>query len=170
MSCRPSCLLPVSGLISFSRSVDSLRKLHQKATIIDASFDPRVEPTTTRAAWNEVRDNLASGTHLQFLHFHSRLTTEAEANAQQAFVDILDNDVIKPLVLLKASEEPFILAEITLLTTGSPIGNGRPEKEANRGRSRGFCHEICRPCGEHNHETPAGMLEEIPPSSICSIC
>ena len=138
MSCRSSCLLPVSGLISFSRSVDSLRKLHQKATIIDASFDPRVEPTTTRAAWSEVRDNLASGTHLHFLHFHSRLTTEAEANAQQAFVDILDNDVIKPLVLLKASEEPFILAEITLLTTGSPNRKRKTGKGSESGKISRF--------------------------------
>jgi hypothetical protein len=119
VSCRSSCLLLVSGLISFSRSVDSLWKLHQKATIIDSSFDPRVEPTTTRAAWDAVRDSLASGTHLHFLHFHSRLTTEAEVNAQQAFVDILDDAVIHPLVVLKVSEEPYVLVEITLLTTGS---------------------------------------------------
>ncbi len=30
-------------------------------------------------------------------------TAVAEANTQQAFVDILDNDVIKPLTTLKAS-------------------------------------------------------------------
>ncbi|KAI9456978.1 hypothetical protein BJY52DRAFT_1187583 [Lactarius psammicola] len=66
--------------------IDSLRKLHRKAKTVDASFDPRAEPTTTRAAWDEVRDNL-----------------EKEASAQQAFVDILDNDVIKPLTTLKES-------------------------------------------------------------------
>ncbi|KAH8989365.1 hypothetical protein EDB86DRAFT_3245232, partial [Lactarius hatsudake] len=68
--------------------IHSLRNLHRKAKIVDASFDSRAEPTTTRAAWDNVRDNL-----------------EREANAQQAFVDVLDNDVIKPLVTLKASQE-----------------------------------------------------------------
>ncbi|KAH9032140.1 hypothetical protein EDB85DRAFT_1890802 [Lactarius pseudohatsudake] len=68
--------------------IHSLRNLHRKAKIVDASFDLRAEPTTTRAAWDNVRDNL-----------------EREANAQQAFVDVLDNDVIKPLVTLKASQE-----------------------------------------------------------------
>ncbi|KAH9161027.1 hypothetical protein EDB89DRAFT_810156 [Lactarius sanguifluus] len=68
--------------------IDSLRKLHRKATIVDTSFDPRAEPTTTRAAWDKVRDNL-----------------EGEADAQQAFVDILDNDVIKPLTNLKETED-----------------------------------------------------------------
>ncbi|KAH9031499.1 Rho GTPase activation protein [Lactarius pseudohatsudake] len=80
----------LSGLItiSFSSSIDSLRKLHRKATIVDASFDPRAEPTTTRAAWDKVRDNL-----------------EGEADAQQAFVDILENDVIQPLTNLKETED-----------------------------------------------------------------
>ena len=155
-------------LIFLSQSIDSLRKLHQKATIVDASFDPRVDPTTTRAAWDEVKDNLANGTHIRFLHFYLGFTADTEANAQQAFVDILDNDVIQPLVVLKASEEPFVWSEVTLLT-GHPKGNGRPNKEANQGRSRGFCRKVCRPCGEHNHEAPTGILEEIQPSSICSL-
>ncbi|KAH8996920.1 hypothetical protein EDB86DRAFT_3076814 [Lactarius hatsudake] len=55
--------------------ISSLRKLHREATVVDAPFDPHVEPTTTRAAWNRVRDSL-----------------EEEANAQQAFADILDKD------------------------------------------------------------------------------
>ncbi|KAH9051871.1 hypothetical protein EDB87DRAFT_1693352 [Lactarius vividus] len=50
-------------------------KLHREATAVDASFDPRAEPTTMRAAWDKVRDSL-----------------EEEANTQQSFVDILDND------------------------------------------------------------------------------
>ena len=58
----------VSGLIPLSRSIDSLRKLHQKANFVNSSFDPRSEPTTTRAAWDEVRDNLERGTQLHFLH------------------------------------------------------------------------------------------------------
>ncbi|KAH8986368.1 hypothetical protein EDB92DRAFT_1949282 [Lactarius akahatsu] len=60
--------------------ISSLRKLHREATVIDAPFDPRAEPTTTRTAWDKVRDSL-----------------EGEANTQQAFVDVLDHDVIKPL-------------------------------------------------------------------------
>ncbi|KAH9007771.1 hypothetical protein EDB83DRAFT_696401 [Lactarius deliciosus] len=71
--------------------IHSLRNLHRKAKIVDASFDLRAEPTTTRATWGNVRDNL-----------------EKEANAQQAFVDVLDNDVIKPLVTLKASQECLV--------------------------------------------------------------
>ncbi|KAH8986370.1 hypothetical protein EDB92DRAFT_1949284 [Lactarius akahatsu] len=55
--------------------ISSLRKLHREATVVDAPFDPRAEPTTTRTAWDKVRDSL-----------------EREANTQQALVDILDND------------------------------------------------------------------------------
>ncbi|KAH8997020.1 hypothetical protein EDB86DRAFT_3155043 [Lactarius hatsudake] len=68
--------------------VDSLQKLHRKAKTIDASFDPRAEPTTTRAAWDTVRDDL-----------------KREASTQQTFVDILDNDVIKPLRTLKETKD-----------------------------------------------------------------
>ncbi|KAH9008424.1 hypothetical protein EDB83DRAFT_526942 [Lactarius deliciosus] len=67
--------------------ISSLRKLHREATVVDAPFDPHAEPTTTRTAWNRVRDSL-----------------EEEANTQQAFADILDNDVIKPLATLKETE------------------------------------------------------------------
>ncbi|KAI9433271.1 hypothetical protein H4582DRAFT_2101678 [Lactarius indigo] len=68
--------------------ISSLRKLHREATAVDAPFDPRAEPSTTRAAWDKVRDSL-----------------EAEANTQQAFVDVLDNDVINPLTVLKETED-----------------------------------------------------------------
>ncbi|KAH9165429.1 hypothetical protein EDB89DRAFT_302679 [Lactarius sanguifluus] len=68
--------------------INSLRKLYRKAKTVDAAFDPRAEPTTTRAAWDTVRDNL-----------------DREASTQQAFVDILDNDVIKPLTTLKESKD-----------------------------------------------------------------
>ncbi|KAN0140307.1 hypothetical protein V8E53_002203 [Lactarius tabidus] len=68
--------------------IASLRKLHRKAKTVDASFDPRAEPTTTRTAWDKVRDNL-----------------ERDADAQQAFIDILANDVIKPLEILKESND-----------------------------------------------------------------
>ncbi|KAN0140281.1 hypothetical protein V8E53_002177 [Lactarius tabidus] len=74
--------------------VNSLRRLHNKAKTIDASFDPRAEPSTTRAAWEKVRDNLEKGP-IAF----------AEANAQQAFVDILDTGVIAPLTTLKETND-----------------------------------------------------------------
>ncbi|KAI9453197.1 hypothetical protein BJY52DRAFT_1189751 [Lactarius psammicola] len=67
--------------------IDSLRKLHREAKRVDASFDPRAEPTTTRAAWHTVRDNL-----------------EREANTRQAFVDMLDDDVIRPITTFKESK------------------------------------------------------------------
>ncbi|KAH9008445.1 hypothetical protein EDB83DRAFT_530461 [Lactarius deliciosus] len=81
--------------------IDSLRKLHRKAKTVDASSDPRAEPTTTRTAWDKLRDNLEKGTHLCTLNRLLESTVVAEANTQQAFVDILDNDVIKPLESLK---------------------------------------------------------------------
>ncbi|KAF8260443.1 hypothetical protein EI94DRAFT_1833863 [Lactarius quietus] len=68
--------------------IDSLRRLHHNAKTVDASLDSRTEPTTTRAAWDKVTDNL-----------------EREANTQQEFVDILDNDVIKPLAAFKESKD-----------------------------------------------------------------
>ncbi|KAH9055025.1 hypothetical protein EDB87DRAFT_1356344 [Lactarius vividus] len=68
--------------------ISSLRKLHREATVVDTPFDPHAESNTTRAAWDKVRDSL-----------------EREANTQQAFVDVLDNDVIKPLAVLKETED-----------------------------------------------------------------
>ncbi|KAH8986340.1 hypothetical protein EDB92DRAFT_2022602 [Lactarius akahatsu] len=71
--------------------IDSLRKLNRKAKAVDASFDPRAEPTTTRAAWDKVRDSLERAV--------------AEADTQQAFVDMLDNDIIEPLTTLKKTKD-----------------------------------------------------------------
>ncbi|KAF8265559.1 hypothetical protein EI94DRAFT_1735351 [Lactarius quietus] len=68
--------------------IDSLRRLHDKAKAVDASLDSSAEPTTTRAAWDKVTDNL-----------------EREANTQQAFVDILDNEVIAPLAAFKEKKD-----------------------------------------------------------------
>ncbi|KAF8265553.1 hypothetical protein EI94DRAFT_1735321 [Lactarius quietus] len=62
--------------------IDSLRRLHLKAKIVDAS--PDAEPTTTKAAWDKVTDDL-----------------ERKANTHQEFVDILDNEVIKPFATFK---------------------------------------------------------------------
>jgi hypothetical protein len=91
-------------LISVFASVNSLRILHQKAKTVDASFDPRAEPSTTRAAWEKVRDNLEKGMCSANLNFDPEPTAVAEANAQQEFVDILDTDVIKPLATFKVNE------------------------------------------------------------------
>ncbi|KAN0140294.1 hypothetical protein V8E53_002190 [Lactarius tabidus] len=74
--------------------VNSLRRLHDKAKTIDASFDPRAEPSTTRAGWEKLRDNLEKGP-----------TAFAEANAKQAFVDILDTGVITPLSTFKTTRK-----------------------------------------------------------------
>ena len=80
-----------------------MRKLHRKATTVDASFDARSEPTNTRVAWDRVRDNLENGMRLHILDRVLERPGVAEANTQQTFVDILDNDVIKPLKTLMVS-------------------------------------------------------------------
>ena len=84
-----------------------MRKLHRKATTVDASFDARFEPTDTRAAWDRVRDNLEHGMRLHILDSVLEPTGVAEANTQQAFVDVLDNDVIQLLQTLKVSQVWF---------------------------------------------------------------
>jgi len=43
--------------------------------------------------------------HLHILNCGPEPTAVAAANTQQAFLDILDNNVIKPLGTLKASQE-----------------------------------------------------------------
>ncbi|KAH9017672.1 hypothetical protein EDB85DRAFT_2015103, partial [Lactarius pseudohatsudake] len=85
----------------------------------DASFDPRAEPTTTRAAWDTVRDDLRRGMHLHTLNCGLRLTAVAEASTQQAFVDIVDNDVIKPLRTLKVSQKHLVRKGVPVLTIRS---------------------------------------------------
>jgi len=52
-------------------------------------------------------------------------TAVAEANAQQAFVDVLDIDVIKPLSALKASHEHLVRDWIPVLMIGR---SGRKQK------------------------------------------
>ncbi|KAH9179052.1 hypothetical protein EDB89DRAFT_1925124 [Lactarius sanguifluus] len=70
--------------------ISSLRKLHREATAatVDAPFNSRAEPTTSRAAWDKVIDHL-----------------ESEADTQQTFVNVLDKDVIPPLAKLKETED-----------------------------------------------------------------
>ncbi|KAJ7596701.1 hypothetical protein C8J56DRAFT_918113 [Mycena floridula] len=67
---------------------DSLVKLHRKIKALDGASDDRAELSTTRAVWNEVRDN-----------------TEREAQARQAFLSVLSEEIIKPLVSLKEIQE-----------------------------------------------------------------
>ncbi|KAI9455782.1 hypothetical protein BJY52DRAFT_1278579 [Lactarius psammicola] len=67
--------------------VDSLRKLYHKAKVVDASFDS-IEPSTTRVAWNEVKDNL-----------------ERETRTRQALMNTLTVDVINPLATLKDTQD-----------------------------------------------------------------
>ncbi|KAN0140287.1 hypothetical protein V8E53_002183 [Lactarius tabidus] len=85
--------------------VNSLRRLHQKAKTVDASFDPRTEPRTAREAWEKARDHLEKGMRLNILNFGPDPTVVAEANAQQAFVDILSIDIIKPLATFKTTRK-----------------------------------------------------------------
>ncbi|KAI9433310.1 Rho GTPase activation protein [Lactarius indigo] len=64
--------------------IDSLQELHRDARQLDSLSDHRIEPTTTRAAWNKIRDNL-----------------EREVSTRQQFVNTLDINVIGPLATLK---------------------------------------------------------------------
>ncbi|KAF8213491.1 hypothetical protein K438DRAFT_1902556 [Mycena galopus ATCC 62051] len=68
--------------------VDSLLKLHKKIKAIDAFLDDRTELSTTRSAWNEVRDNV-----------------DRESQARQAFLSSLTVDVINPLTSLRETQE-----------------------------------------------------------------
>ncbi|KAN0140260.1 hypothetical protein V8E53_002156 [Lactarius tabidus] len=83
------------------------KELYRKAKTTDALFNPRAEPTTTRTAWDKVRDNLGR-----------------DADTQQVFVDILANDVIKPLEKLK-----------------HPCSNGRVTWKKVKDNARGCINE-----------------------------
>ena len=52
-----------------------------------------------------MRDNLEKGMRLEILDCSLEPTTFAEADVQQAFVDILDVDIIKPLAAFKVNEK-----------------------------------------------------------------
>ncbi len=56
-------------------------------------------------------------------------TVVAEANTQQAFVDILDNDVIGPLTTLKVSQEHLVQAGISVLIIGRSGRNRKMRRE-----------------------------------------
>ena len=68
-----------------------------------------------RAAWDKVRDNLDKGMNLHILNCGLGSIAAAEANTQQAFVDILDNDVIRPLTTFKASQERLAREGVSVL-------------------------------------------------------
>ncbi|KAF8656378.1 hypothetical protein AX16_002565 [Volvariella volvacea WC 439] len=68
--------------------VESLLRLHRRIKQIDASLDGTREPSTTRSAWNEIREN-----------------AEREAQTRQAFLDTLVGEVINPLNQLKETQE-----------------------------------------------------------------
>ncbi len=65
-----------------------------------------------------MRDSLERGMRLHILDCGLGPTAIAEANTQQAFVDILDDDVIKPLSALKVSQEHLIREGIPVLIIG----------------------------------------------------
>ena len=68
------------------RSYESLVELHRKTLNVDQFFDARLESTTLRSAWSEVRDNV-----------------EREAQTRRAFVDSMTHEVINPLISFKVS-------------------------------------------------------------------
>ncbi len=121
---------------SCPHSIDSLSKLHLKATAIDSYFDARIEPDTSRATWNEVRDNVERGTSQHNLQGELRLTIVLETQARQAFLNTLIVDIINPLTALKASDE--LLAGLGIWTLTYSKGNARPHTKADQRRSQGF--------------------------------
>ncbi|GBE78437.1 RhoGAP-domain-containing protein [Sparassis crispa] len=68
--------------------VEALLKLHTKAKITDTHLDSRVELSTTRAAWVEVRDNVAR-----------------EADTRMAFLGAITTDIINPLAALRETQD-----------------------------------------------------------------
>ena len=67
-------------------SYESLVELHRKTLNVDQFFDSRLETTTLRSAWSEVRDNV-----------------EREAQTRRAFMDSITHEVIGPLISFKVS-------------------------------------------------------------------
>jgi hypothetical protein len=67
-------------------SYESLVELHRKTLNVDQFFDSRLETTTLRSAWSEVRDNV-----------------EREAQTRRAFMDSITHEVISPLISFKVS-------------------------------------------------------------------
>ena len=85
-------------------SIDSLWKLHHRAAAVDSFFDARLEPDTSRAAWNEIRDNVERGAIQHGSRQDLRLTSVLETQARQAFLNTLTLDIINPLTALKVRD------------------------------------------------------------------
>jgi hypothetical protein len=117
-------------------SIDSLWKLHHKATAIDTYFDVRIEPDTSRAAWSDVRDNVERGTSQHHLQQDLKLISVLETQARQAFLNTLTVDIINPLTALKVNDA--VLAGLGILDSNLSKGNARPHTKADQRRSQGF--------------------------------
>ncbi|THH01505.1 hypothetical protein EW026_g1185 [Hermanssonia centrifuga] len=68
--------------------VEALLRLHKKCRTTDVYLNGSHEPSTTRKAWDEVRDNV-----------------EREADTRMAFIASMTTEVINPLVALKETQE-----------------------------------------------------------------
>jgi hypothetical protein len=71
-----------------------------------------------------VRDSIEKGMHLNILNFFPEPTAVTEANAKQAFVHILDVDVIEPLATFKVNEQDLISTSVFLIVD-DPEGHHR---------------------------------------------
>lgn len=125
---------------SRSHSIDSLWKLHHKATAIDTHFDARIEPDTSRAAWSEVRDNVERGTSQYNLQQDLRLISVLETQARQAFLDTLTTDIINPLTALKVNDE--LLTGLDILDSNL---SKRKRKTAHESGSKKISRILPRP-------------------------
>ncbi|KAF8265555.1 hypothetical protein EI94DRAFT_313061 [Lactarius quietus] len=113
--------------------IDSLRKLHLKAKSVDDTFDRRAEPPTTRALWDKIRDNL-----------------ERVANTQQAFVDILDNGVIKPLAAFKETKNESRKRIEEYLKTSAAVYAHHVENRISKRQEAYFKKYHPRFCGQQD--------------------
>ncbi len=104
-----------------------------------------------------MRDNLERGMRLHILDCGLGPTAIAEANTQQVFMDILDNDVIEPLSALKVSQEHLIREGIPVLIRGRSGRKRKMRQESglkmisiNRPRNMLIMQRIeCRSCSRH---------------------
>lgn len=101
-------------------SVDSLTKLHRRIKNVDVTLDDRNELSTTRKAWNEVRDNIERGGSVDVssdvLSLPSPNSTEAQT--RQAFLATLTIDVVQPLTTLKVRSLSYLVFECLDIVAG----------------------------------------------------
>ena len=88
-------------------------ELHRKTLNVDQFFDARLETTTLRSAWSEVRDNV-----------------EREAQTRRAFIDSMTHEVVGPLISFKVG---FLFQSMPL--SGNPdryhLGDPRSDSQAD---------------------------------------